>query len=187
MEWPVTYDMYAQLPDDGKRYEVLDGVLELMSPGPAAPHQLVGGALYMLMQSCCSSDYEVFMAPLDVILSPTNVVQPDLILVHRSRLDIVKLRGIEGAPDLVVEVLSPGSRKRDRVRKAAIYARHGVPEYWIVDAQAGTLEQYTLENGQYVPGNLFEGEDKVVSDKLPCASFAVGELFRNPLIRKLLS
>ena len=185
-ESPVTYEVYAEMPDDGNRYEILDGVLEMMSPGPSTVHQGVSGTLYLLTQSC-ATDYVIYMAPLDIILNRTNVLQPDLVMIRRDRLDIVTMRGIEGAPDLVVEVLSPGSRKRDKVRKAAIYARHGVPEYWIIDPSARTLEQHVLASDHYVIGNLFEEGDTVLSDKLPCVSFTVAELFQDPGVRKLLS
>jgi len=185
-ESPVTYEVYAEMPDDGNRYEILDGELEMMSPGPSTVHQGVSGKLYLLTQSC-AEDYVIFMAPLDIILTRTNVLQPDLVMIHRDRLDIVAIRGIEGAPDLVVEVLSPSSRKRDKVRKAGIYARHGVPEYWIIDAWARTLERYVLSGEHYVIADLFEEGDKVVSDKLPCVSFTVGELLQDPVVRKLLT
>ena len=176
-EQQVTYDIYASMPDDGMRYEVLDGVLEAMSPSPTATHQTVIGELYMLMQRC-KPDYLVYLAPLDVILSQKNVLQPDLLLVHRSRSDIVTERCVEGAPDLVVEILSPSSRARDKVVKMKIYAKHGVPEYWVIDTEVRTLERYVLtEAGIYELRDLFEENDAVSSDKLPCVSFVVGELF----------
>lgn len=177
LEHPVTYEAYAGLPDDGMRYEVLEGTLEAMSPSPTANHQTVGGDLFLRLQSC-KSDFLVFVAPLDVILSRTNVLQPDLLLIHRSRSEIVTKRGVEGAPDLVVEILSPSSRARDKVRKMKIYAKHGVPEYWVIDIDTRTLEQYVLtETGVYELIELFESGDTVSSDKLPCASFALDELF----------
>lgn len=186
MEYPVTYEAYAEMPDDGQRYEVLDGQLELMS-GPSTVHQVIDAALYLILQSC-SSEYFILIAPLEVILSRTNVVQPDLIMIHQSRSDIVTMRGVEGAPDLVVEILSPGSRKRDRQRKSKIYAQHGVPEYWIIDPTGQTLERYEL-NGerQYELIDLFENNDRVMTDKLPCVSFPVSELFKDELVRKLLA
>lgn len=176
-EQPVTYDIYASMPDDGMRYEVLDGALEAMSPSPTATHQTVIGELHLLMQRC-KSEYLIYIAPLDVILSQKNVLQPDLLLVHRSRSEIVTERGVEGAPDLVVEILSPSSRARDKVVKMKIYAKHGVPEYWVIDTGARTLERYVLtEVGVYELRDLFEERDAVSSDKLPCVSFVVGELF----------
>lgn len=167
-ESPVTYEMYAEMPDDGNRYEILEG------------------ELYLLMQAC-KTEYMILMAPLDVILSRTNVVQPDLILIHQSRMDIVKKRGIEGSPDLLVEVLSPGSRGRDRVRKANIYAKHGVPEYWIVDPKGQTLERHVLADGRYELKAVFEEDETVRSERLPCVSFAVSELFKSAVIQRLLS
>lgn len=187
MEHPVTYEAYAEMPDDGLRYEVLDGELELMSPGPSTVHQVIGSSLHLLVQSC-ASEYFILIAPLDVILSRTNVVQPDLIMIHRSRADIVTIRGVEGVPDLVVEVLSPGSRKRDRQRKFQIYAKHGVPEYWIIDPVAQTLERFELNSEmQYELRDLFENDDRVSSDKLPCVSFPVSDLFKDELVRRLLA
>ncbi|MFB9276470.1 Uma2 family endonuclease [Cohnella cellulosilytica] len=187
MEHPVTYEAYAEMPDDGQRYEVLEGELELMSPAPSTVHQVIGSALHLHVQGC-ASEYFILIAPLDVILSRTNVVQPDLIMVHRSRADIVTMRGVEGAPDLVVEVLSPWLHKRDRERKLNIYAKHGVPEYWIIDPAAQTLERFEL-NGelQYELRELCENDDRISSDKLPCVSFPVGELFKDELVRRLLA
>ncbi|WP_168122488.1 Uma2 family endonuclease [Paenibacillus sp. HB172176] len=179
-EPPVTYDVYAELPDDGQRYEVLGGVLELMSPGPATAHQAVSRELEFLFMKSCRMDYIIFDAPVDVILSESNVVQPDILMVHRSRQHIVTKRGIEGSPDLVVEILSPGSRKRDKVRKFAIYEEHGVPEYWIIDAESRTLEQFQLsDGGRYALVQVFEGNDPVTSTSLPCVSFIIDELFRD--------
>ena len=182
-EQQVTYDMYAEMPEDGARYEILDGSLELMSPGPSPSHQAVSRELEFLLMQSCRSDYVLFHAPLDVILDQTNVLQPDILMVHRSRLAIVTKRGVEGPPDLAVEILSPGSRSRDKVVKMEIYAKHGVPEYWIIDTVSRTLEQYRLANGgsHYVLHNLFEGDDLVASDKLPCVTFNVSQIFAEML------
>lgn len=178
-EQPVTYEMYAAMPDDGERYEIFDGVLEMMAPGPSPMHQFVSSDLEFMLKASCRRDYLIVDAPIDVILGQTNVVQPDLLMVHRSRLHIITKRGIEGVPDLVVETLSPGSRKRDRIIKSNLYARHGVPEYWVIDIDSRTLEQYRLTDGpQYELINLFEGDDLVYSDRLPCVSFTVSEIFR---------
>ncbi|XID90664.1 Uma2 family endonuclease [Paenibacillaceae bacterium WGS1546] len=178
-EQPVTYDDYAAMPDDGNRYEIIDGVLELMSPGPMTIHQAVSRELEFLFMTSCRSEYEIFSAPLDVILSKTNVVQPDLLMIHISRLETVKPHGIEGAPDLAVEILSRGTRKRDKVVKAAVYARHQVPEYWLVDPETRTLERYRLAGDRYELAELYAEDDRVSSDKLPCISFTLRDIFDN--------
>jgi len=179
-EQPVTYDIYAAMPDDGQRYEVIDGVLEMMSPSPTATHQGISVIMSFELVRSCNSDYMIYAAPLDLILSKTNTIQPDLMMIHRSRLHIVTPRGVEGLPDLVVEILSPGSRKRDKVKKMAVYEKHAVPEYWVVDPQARTLEQYQLnDGGQYELCDLFEGDERVHSDKLPCVAFTVKDIFKD--------
>lgn len=114
-----------------------------------------------------------------MILSDTDIRRPDIILVHRSRASIVTRRGIDGIPDVVVETLSPGSRKRDKVDKMNTYAKYGLPDYWIVDPIARTLELWTLADGRYVPGSFFEGDDIVDSPSVPCLSFSLGDLFRD--------
>lgn len=178
-EGPETYETYAAIPDDGSRYEVVNGHLERMLPGPSTPHQAIGGELEFILKGSCRSEYVIFDAPLDVILGPKDVRQPDIVMIRRDRMSIVTRRGIEGAPDLVVEIMSPGSRQRDKVSKSRTYAKYGVPEYWIVDPEAQTLERYMLqaETGAYLLEDVFEGDDIVVSDKLPCVSFPVKEIF----------
>jgi Uma2 family endonuclease len=175
----VTYEIYAAMPDDGQRYEIVDGSMELMSPSPSTTHQAISGELEFVLKQSCRSEYLIYDAPLDVILSETNVLQPDIMMIHRSRLHIVTERGIEGSPDLVVEILSPGSRKKDKVIKMRTYAQYGIHEYWIVDSITRTLEQYQLvDRGLYELRNLFEENDKVTSDKLPCVSFVIGDMFK---------
>ncbi|MCU6711394.1 Uma2 family endonuclease [Paenibacillus sp. J5C_2022] len=179
LEPPVTYEMYAEWPDDGQRYEIVNGIMEMISPGPSTTHQAVSGELALIIKQSCRKDYLVFHAPIDVILSQTTVVQPDILMIHRSREHIVTKRGIEGPPDLVIEILSPSSHKRDKLIKRRAYAEHGVPEYWVVDTEARTLDQYQLlEDGRYELANLFEGNDPVVSDKIPCIGFVIEDIFR---------
>ncbi|WP_373229343.1 Uma2 family endonuclease [Cohnella sp.] len=177
-EQQVTYETYAAMPDDGQRYEIVDGSMEMMTPSPSTTHQAVSGELEFVLKQSCKSDYLIYDAPLDVILSETNVLQPDILMIHRSRQHIVTDRGIEGPPDLVVEILSPSSRKRDKVIKMRTYAKHGVQEYWIVDSATRILEQFQLiDSDHYELCNLFEGDD-TVSDKLPCVSFVISDIFR---------
>src|SRR5690606_34328260 len=102
-EAPVTYEQYAAMPDDGNRYELADGVLELMSPTPTVLHQMVSFAMHAFVESSCRNEFILIASPVDVILSDTEVRQPDLVIIHRSRMSMIRNRGIYGAPDLVVE------------------------------------------------------------------------------------
>src|SRR5690625_482322 len=140
-EQPLTYDDYAAL-DDGIRYELVNGELELMTPTPTVTHQMISFELQRSLYDSCGNDYFVFYAPVDLILSQTEVRQPDLMLVHRSRMDIITKRGIIGAPDLVVEILSPSTLKRDKLDKLHVYAKYAIPEYWIIEPELAVLEQY---------------------------------------------
>jgi Uma2 family endonuclease len=147
---PLTYDDLLATPDDGQRYEIIGGEL-FVSPSPGIPHQRV--ALHMAVEIEAfirRKDLgEVFVAPVDVKLTEHDIVVPDLVFVSRERASIIRDRAIEGAPDLLVEILSPSSKGRDRVRKSALYATSGVREYWIVDPDRSTVETYRLNEGRY--------------------------------------
>lgn len=175
-EGTVTYDDYARLPDDGQRFEVANGNLELMSPAPSPKHQLWLGALWDVLKECCRNDFIFLVAPVDVILGPKEVRQPDIVGVKLSRASIITNRGIEGPPDFVVEVLSPYSAKRDKVDKADAYARYGVPEYWIVTLEVPMIEQFVFLAGGMARPVVFTGTDVVESEVVPCARFTVADV-----------
>ncbi len=175
-EHPATYDDYANLPDDGKRYELADGVLELMSPAPTPKHQVISNQMQTVLTNSCQSEYIMFASPIDLILSPTEVRQPDIVMVHRNRLGIITRRGIEGAPDLVGEILSPHSIKRDKHKKLIAYAKYQIPEYWIVDPANEALEQYVLSSNKYELLEIYERDETVQSDRLPCVSFTMAQI-----------
>jgi Uma2 family endonuclease len=172
-----TYDELLQLPEDGKRYEIIEGELVEMS-SPLVIHQRVVGNLFAAFREQVQSKQlgEVFIAPLDVVMTPTRVVQPDLIVVRTENRSIVQDR-IRGVPDLLVEVLSPTNYKHDTVTKRRLYARSRLHEYWIVDTEAQTIEVLELvegglsyrQHGWYGPG-----------DRARSASFPV-ELAVDPL------
>ena len=148
----LTYEDYCTLPDDGLRYEIVDGML-FAEPSPRRAHQKAVGNLFAILHAWVRAHDlgEVYVAPFDVILDPRTTVVPDLVfvVVVRDRLAIVAERGVEAAPDLLVEVLSLGTARRDRVRKLNAYARHGVRQYWLVDPEAKTLEAFELVEGAY--------------------------------------
>ena len=140
-----TYQDYLQLPDES-RYEILDGDLQ-MSPSPTERHQQAVGNLYEVFARFVRERRlgRVLIAPFDGILSETVVVQPDVLFVSRDRAAIVRENGVFGAPDLVIEVMSPATAQRDRTVKAKLYARAGVKELWLVDPDGRTIE--VLSNG----------------------------------------
>jgi Uma2 family endonuclease len=133
---------YMHLPEsEEKRYELIEGDL-YMVPSPTTGHQRTAGTLFMALNGFVRSRRlgEVLAAPLDVVLSEHDVLQPDLIFISSARSGIATDANIQGAPDLVVEILSPSTAGRDRTVKRARYARYGVREYWIVDPESRSIE-----------------------------------------------
>jgi Uma2 family endonuclease len=149
-------------PDDGKRYEVIDGGL-YVSPPPTLGHQGVVGTLHEYIAPYLRRERRgrLFVAPVGLVLDEENGLQPDLVYVSPERAGILTERGIEGAPDLVVEVLSSSTRARDRGVKMRRYAAAGIPHYWIADPQSRALEAYVLGERGYErtevfgPGTIF--------------------------------
>jgi Uma2 family endonuclease len=172
-----TYQDYLQLSED-RRYEIVDGDL-YMVPAPIPYHQKVSRNLEFLLHQHVQVHGlgEVFDAPCDVVLSETDVVQPDLLFIVKDRLSIIKETNIQGAPDLVVEILSPASEKRDRGAKQKVYARAGVTESWIVDPTAKTIEVFTLSEAGYQRINLFKLSDTLSSPLLPGLSISLFKVF----------
>jgi Uma2 family endonuclease len=146
----LTYRDYEALPDDGRRYQILDGTLDV-TPSPSPDHQDVLANLHAAVRDHVKvhGRGRTFFAPVDVILADNTVVQPDLVFLDAERTHLVSPRGIEGAPTLVVEVLSPSTAAIDRGMKSRLYARHGVAYYWIVDVDARAIEAYELIAGGY--------------------------------------
>ena len=149
-----TYEDYAALPDDGKRYEIHDGELYVMT-APTSDHQIVSVRLLTALDRYVETRSLglVLHAPLDVILSDTpgdtTIVQPDIVYLDRERLPALHRRGVEGPPTLVIEILSPTTAATDRSRKRALYARYGVPNFWLVDPDVRVIEAYVLRGSEY--------------------------------------
>lgn len=146
----LTYEDYARLPADLNRHEIIDG-RHYVSPSPNIYHQKVSGRLFHLLyqEIELAGKGAVFHAPTDVELSRHDIVVPDLIVVLAQHEELIKRRSIQGAPDLVVEILSPSTRSVDRREKRAAYERARVTEYWIVDPDAHAIEQHVLEGEVY--------------------------------------
>jgi len=159
-----TYADYAALPDDGNRYEIIAGVL-YMTPAPGTGHQSISARVvtFLVTHVEFAGLGRVFAAPVDVELAPDTVVQPDIVVVLSANLDRITPSRIIGAPDLVVEILSPGTAGYDRREKQDAYARSGVGEYWIVDPGAQTVELLTLDQGGYRSHGVFRGQARLPS------------------------
>ena len=145
-----------ETPDDGNRYEVIDGDL-YVTPPPVIAHQRPASRLPVFVGAYLMAHpiEELFVAPTGVVLDEFNGVQPDVLYVSNERRHLIGERGIEGAPDLVVEVLSPSTQARDRGIKQRRYAAAGVRQYWIVVPPTRTLEAYVLVDGSYAPRGAY--------------------------------
>lgn len=176
-EW--TYQAYAALTDDGECYEIVQGVL-VMSPAPRFKHQkcilVLSSYLYQIITVAQLG--EVVAGPFDVVLSEQNVLQPDLLVVLSEHLDRLHEEGVMGAPDLVIEAVSPSSKLYDRVNKHMAYEQAGVPEYWLMRPQQKTIELFTLENGKYHSLGEFQGEQVLPSRIVPQMALPVAHFFR---------
>jgi Uma2 family endonuclease len=163
-----TYNSYATLPEDGHRYEIVDGVL-FMTPAPDIPHQKAVQRLSRHLEVRIEDIGlgQIFVSPVDVELSPKNVSEPDVVVVLNAGLDKVKRTHIVGSPDLVVEVASPSTRKRDHTTKRDAYAHAGIKEYWLVDTTTRTIEVLFLQDGAYRSAGTFSGQDMLVSQVVP--------------------
>ena len=174
----MTYDEYCLLPEDRNQYELFDGEL-VMTPSPTTSHQRI-----LLRLAALLNDYvgkkslgEVYVAPLDTIFNKYTVLQPDILFVSRERLGEVAKERIEGAPDLVVEILSPSTFHKDRRRKLAVYSQFGVQEYWIVDPETRTMELYRQTGEGLQLARQFASGDTFESHLLSGFHIQVGSLF----------
>jgi Uma2 family endonuclease len=174
----LTYKDYEVLPADGRRYELHEGELSV-TPAPNPQHQRIIGNLHVILwQHIKSRDLgEVFLAPIDCILGETTVVQPDLVYLDNGRLSIVSGRGLEGPPTLVVEILSPTTTLIDRSTKRQLYARYGVPYYWIVDPEARAIEAYSLAEDGYQLATRASGAEAVSLPPFRDLAFAPASLW----------
>ena len=173
-----TIDDYLAMPDEYPRYELLEGELvEMVSP--TSRHQRISRQLFTALNTHCAAHDlgEVFYAPLDVILSRTIVVQPDLLFISKARRAELIGERITGAPDLVIEILSPATSARDFNQKRKLYARHGVKEYWIVDPDDETIEVQRLQGNVFSTVALFEKGQTLTSPMFEGLNVDVGQVF----------
>lgn len=142
-DWTV--DDLDRLPDDGLRYELVDGVL-LVSPSPRAPHQVALSAMLVLLSNAAPPHLRVLPAPLDIAFSRTRLLQPDIVVLHEDQLTGLKVVGL---PLLAVEVLAPSTRATDMTLKRHVLEQAGVPSYWLLDPEVPYLTVLELSDGGY--------------------------------------
>lgn len=174
-----TYEDYRRLPEDGRRDEVLDGEL-VESPSPSRRHQQLSKRLQYQRYKHVEVDGqlgEIYDAPFDVILADDNVLVPDLIFVARARQQLFSRRGLDGAPDLVIEILSPSTRSRDLGVERQLYARFGVRELWLVDPERDAIDVFALSHGELVAVGTSGAQDTLVSRVLPDLRLDLGAVF----------
>jgi len=176
----LRYDDFLTFPDDGRRHELIDGE-HVVTPAPDARHQEVAGRLFLALGNFVERHPvgKVYFAPLDVILSDFDVVEPDILFICGERSAIIR-GSVHGAPDLAVEIVSPSSRRADEMKKRALFDRFGVREYWIVDPEIEIVKVYRrAEDGSFPRMAELSAEANEVLDTplLPGFSVPLRNLF----------
>ena len=175
----LTFEDLELIPEEheGDRHELIDGEL-VVTPVPVTMHQIISMNIVRAVDRHVVAEGlgMVFHPPTGVRLTPDNLLIPDVIFVARDRLHVIGPNSIDAAPDLVVEILSPGTRQRDLTTKRNLYARFGVQEYWIVDPDARTVTVFTLNGDKYETVPLTD-DGKIQSRVLPGLSLSLTEVF----------
>ncbi len=181
LEPRFTYREYLQWPE-GERWELVDGVAHAMGPAPVRRHQVVVGELFRQIANALKGrECQAFVAPFDVRLPKADeadeeidtVVQPDIVVVcDRNKLDE---RGCRGAPDWVIEVISPATASRDQILKRDLYQRVGVKEYWIVQPEEKRVTVYRREAGAFRDGEVYEFAGTLSPGAVPRVAIDWGE------------
>jgi Uma2 family endonuclease len=178
----LTYEDFLLFPDDGKRHELIDGE-HYVTPSPSLRHQKLLGRLYFALEEHVRAHPvigEVYVAPLDVLFSQWDVVEPDLLFVAGDQRQILTEKNVVGAPALVVEILSPGTRKRDTQLKRRLFERTGVREYWMVDPDRNAIVIHRRDDSGACPrvGELMAAENAVLTTPLlPGFTLPLTQLF----------
>jgi Uma2 family endonuclease len=172
-----TYEDYLKTPED-ERYELIEGEL-LMTPSPIPRHQRISGKLEFELRKFVTENNlgEIFDAPCDVYLDNENVVQPDILFISKERLNIIGEKNIQGAPDLVIEIISEDTAYRDLIQKKKLYARFGVKEYWIVIPGEELIEVYVLKDNAYMVYKTFNKNETLESPYLKNLKIELKSIF----------
>lgn len=160
-----------------ERYEIIEGVRYDFLASPKYAHQKMLLNFSYAFHDSCGNEGEILVAPMDVHLDEDNIFQPDVIYIAKERLDIVHDGFVYGVPDLVVEILSDSTGRRDKTIKKTVYERFGVKEYWLADPVYRTLDQFVLRDGRYMlEATLSEG-DTLASPTIPCLTIDLDKIF----------
>jgi Uma2 family endonuclease len=176
---PFTYDDYLALPDDGKRYEIIGGELSL-TPAPSTRHQKIQirlGALLLTHVDKYSLG-SVFTSPTDLALSLVDIVQPDILYVAQGQSHIIAERNIVGIPNLIIEIVSPSSSKRDREEKLDLYQHYGLLEYWIVDPEIQTVEVFLYSESRLQRVETLKVGGQLHANQIPGLVLEIAEIFK---------
>jgi Uma2 family endonuclease len=177
----LTYQDYVEIPEDLQRHEILDGE-HYVSPSPSMTHQRIAGRLHLKLATFVEAHElgDVFFAPFDVLLSPHDIAQPDLLFIARANLDILTDLNVQGAPNLVIEILSDSTRRTDETVKLRRYGLLGVEEYWIFDSRRKAVRVFRRSepDGFDDPREHTAAAGQVLtSPLLPGLEIALGEIF----------
>jgi len=172
----MTYADYAKIATDGKRHEIIEGEWYMTSV-PEVPHQRTSRKLERILDEHVTRKWlgEVFHAPIDVVLSDEDVVQPDIVFVSTARSGIITRKNLQGAPDLAIEILPPSTASIDRGEKRRLYERAGVKEYWIVDLAAQSAEIHVFGSPRRT--SIYTAPQSFQSALLPGLALQLGEIF----------
>jgi Uma2 family endonuclease len=179
----LTYEDFVLFPDDGKRHELVDGE-HYVTPSPNTKHQTVSSNIFLLIGTWLEAHPigRVFYAPYDVVFSDFDIVEPDLLYVSNERAaEVITPKHVRGAPELVVEIGSPGTRQRDETIKRRLYERAGVSEYWVVDPETDVVRIY-LRSGERFGRAIElsrEAGDVLTTPLLPGLDLPLARIFRD--------
>lgn len=181
-EQPIPYsDQEPQRSDhptmEYERYEIINGIRYELHPAPTVSHQRISGAFHISLHQTCHSTGTILYSPIDVYLDEHNQFQPDLVYITHENESIIKHDRIEGAPDLVLEILSPSTSQNDKIRKKEQYEKFGVKEYWIADPVHHIVDQFVLENSKYILKETFGIANQLTSPLFPCISIDLSKIF----------
>jgi len=174
-----TYEDYLKI-DDTNQYELIGGKLILV-PAPKTIHQELSGRIFRKIADFVDNNDlgKVFYAPMDVLLTENDKPQPDILFIAKERLHIITEANIQGAPDLVIEILSPSTTKWDKVEKSKLYYKHGVKEYWVVDPDGKVVEIFIPGEKNWILFQAYDDEDILVSTILTGLEISMKNIFKS--------